>query len=342
MSPTKLLCNLLLHLFLAAFCVCAAVAQSPEEVICEINGSPITRADIEKSQGDKLLQVRYQLFVAEQKALDQFIENRLLQMEADAQHTSVDTLLEKEVTPKVKAPSEAEIQLFYEGLNANQPLDDVRGKIADGIRQLRYAKAKAAYLDQLRTRSNVLVKLAPPRVDVTVGTAPRLGPANAPVQVIEFADYECPYCAKVHPFLSKLRDEFGDKVSIYFKDLPLPMHSRARKAAEAARCAGAQGKFWEYHDVLFSKRQLENDDLKNAARELKLDATKFDECFNTGAQSSGVQKDLQEARQLGLNGTPSFFVNGRFISGAVDYTTLRDMVRQQLNSSSARASGSGR
>jgi protein-disulfide isomerase len=305
-------------------------AQTPDEVVAQVNGSKITRSDLEKAQGNKLLQIRYQNYVAEQKALEQLIDNRLLEAEATSQKITVDQLIAREVTAKVVDPTDDQIHIYYDDLNIKEPFQEVRAKIIEHVRQSRSARLRANYIDELRTKGNVLVTLAPPEVDVAVGDAPRLGPAEAPVKVIEFADYECPYCAKVHPFVLKLHEEFPNEVGIYYKDMPLPMHSRAQKAAEAARCAREENKFWEYHDKLFSERKLEPEQLRQFARDLKMDESKFEKCLDTGAQAGAVKKDLTEGQQLGLTGTPSFFINGRFVSGAVDYPTLRDIVRQQV------------
>ena len=116
-----------------------------------------------------------------------------------------------------------------------------------------------------------------------------------------------------------------------FKDFPLPMHAHAEKAAEAARCADEQGKFWNFHDILFENQQkLELAQLKEYARTLKLDAARFDQCLDAGEQAAAVQKDIVQGQRLGLTGTPSFFINGHFLSGAVGYGTLREIVEQQL------------
>ena len=132
------------------------------------------------------------------------------------------------------------------------------------------------------------------------------------------------------PTLDKLQQEFGSKVALVFKDFPLPMHPRAQKAAEAARCAGSQGKFWEFHDALFANKTLEVPRLKEQAGALKLDTTRFDRCLDSGEQSGAVQKDLAEAQRLGLTGTPVFFVNGHFMSGAVSYEKLRQSIQEEL------------
>jgi protein-disulfide isomerase len=305
-------------------------AQNSTDIVSEINGQKITRADLEKAQGNKLLQARYQYYQAELKALDEFIENKLLQDEASKRNMSVDELLDKEVVSKVQNPTDEQLQFFYDDLNVKDTFANLRDKIFDHVRQRRIAKLRAAFIESIRTKSEVLITLAPPSVDFPLDGAPRLGPENAPVRLVEFADYQCPYCAKVNPHIAKLRQEFGDKVSVYFKDLPLQMHANARKAAEAARCAGDQNKFWEFHDQLFRSAQLEVPQLKQQARDLKLDADKFDKCLDEGTQAAAVQKDLTDAQQLGLSGTPAFFLNGQYFSGAVDYNTIRDMVNQQL------------
>ena len=175
----------------------------------------------------------------------------------------------------------------------------------------------------------MIVELAPPKAEVALKNTPLQGSRNAPVLVVEFADYECPYCQKVNPELKRLQQEFGSKMAVAFKDFPLPMHPDAPKAAEAARCAGQQGKFWEFHDLLFDSKQIGAAAVKQHARTLKLDTASFDKCLDSGQEAPAVQSDLAEAKHLGLSGTPSFFINGRVFSGADD-RTWRDLIAGQL------------
>lgn len=321
----------LLMVALVLICLPAiSAAQSQAEIVSEVNGVKITRADLDKQQGNKLLQARYQYFLAEQKALDELIDQRLIDFQANKENLSVEALMKREVVDKIKDPTEDQLQVYYEGLNSTQPYEQVRENILNHIRGLRGAKLRAAYVEQLRAKADILITLSPPSADFELGSAFRQGPESATVTIVEFADYECPYCSKVHPELKKLRSEFGDRLSLAFKDFPLSMHAKAQKAAEASRCAGAQGKFWEYHDVLFSSKELEVPQLKRHAREMNLDVAKFESCLDSGETAAAVKKDQSEALKLGLTGTPSFFINGHFFSGAVDYATLRDMVMQQL------------
>ncbi|MGA8868634.1 MAG: thioredoxin domain-containing protein [Candidatus Sulfotelmatobacter sp.] len=311
-----------------------AAAQDDSGVVAEVGGVKITMSELEQQESAKLLGAHYQYYQIEIKALDELIDRKLIEQKAKSEHLTVDQLFDRDIKPLIKDPTEDQMEVYYEGLETDQPYEVVRGKILEKIRQLRTDKARAAYASKLRTESTVYVTLAPPRVDVGVETAQMIGPKDAPVTLIEFADYECPYCQKVAPDLKKLQAEFGDKVAYTYRDFPLPMHPQAEKAAEAARCAGEQGKFWEFHDELFQSKELDFDQLKVHAQALKLDTARFNKCLDSGDEAAAVGQDRKEGQRLGLTGTPSFFINGHFLSGAVDYATLRGIVQQQLAESS--------
>jgi protein-disulfide isomerase len=208
----------------------------------------------------------------------------------------------------------------------------MRSKILHSIRALEEKQAAEDYLKSLRAKQIVKVRLLPPRQEVAVGETV-VGPADAPVTVIEFADYQCPYCRQVEPTLKRIREEFKDKVKYSYRDFPLPMHPNARKAAEAARCAGAQGQFWPYHDRLFSGApdDLALPGLKSMARQLKLDGDKFDKCLDAAEQGATVEKDFAVGKNLGITGTPTIYVNGYTLSGAASFETLRQLVQTQVD-----------
>jgi len=309
------------------------------EVVAEVGSDKLTRTELEAGQGSALFQARYQYYLAERKALDALIEDHLLQVEAQRQHLTVAQLLEREVEQKVKTPSEEELKTYYEAIETDEPYAAIHEKLIDFIRKRRVSKARESYIKSLRSQASILIALAPPRINLPpLENTPIRGQKNAPVLMVEFADYECPYCQKVNADIKKLQEEFGDKLAVAFKDFPLPMHAHAAKAAEAARCAGAQGQFWEYHDLLFvNNKRLEIADLKGHARTLKLDPSRFDKCLDSGEQTAAVQKDAGEADSLRLTGTPSFLINGHFISGSASYDTLREIIKQQLAASEQRA-----
>jgi protein-disulfide isomerase len=308
----------------------AQLSVNGQQVVAEVSGQNLTSGDLEQKEGGKLLQARYEYYLNQRKALDDLIDGRLLANEARKKHITVDQLLEQEVYKQVKDPTEDQLQVYYEGLDTQQPYDAIRVQVLEHIREQRRSKARASYVEALRKQADISVLLMPPVADVDLGNSYIRGPRDAEIVLVEFADYECPYCEKVTPGLQQLRKEYGDKVAVAFKDFPLPMHHHAQKAAEAARCAGAQGKFWEYHDVLFYSKLLDIADLKKHARVLQLDGDRFDSCLDNGDTAELVKKDLEEGKNLGLTGTPSFFINGHFFSGAVDYVALKQMVDQQL------------
>ncbi len=332
MTTAHRMSTLAVGIFLATAAILHGQA-GPEsrQLVARVSGVDLTLSDLRSDQGGKLLQAEYQYYLNERKALEELIDNRLLADEARKKGIPLDQLLETEVYKGVKDPTEDQLEVYYEGLDTQDSYQSVRDDVLQHIRELRRSKARAAYVDQLRKQAKINILLMPPSAHVNTAKAYSKGETNAPVVLVEFADYQCPYCQKVNPQIQQLKKEYGEALTVVYKDFPLPMHHGSEKAAEASRCAGEQGKFWEYHDVLFYSKQLEVDELKEHARVLKLDGDRFDTCLDSGAEASAVKSDLEEAKGLGLTGTPSFFVNGHFFSGVVDYAALKDIVNQQLN-----------
>ncbi|MGB9234610.1 MAG: thioredoxin domain-containing protein [Terriglobales bacterium] len=329
MSSKYTLIALGLGIALGAFSI-PAVGQDGSDVIAEIGGHPVTAGELEQKEASKLLQARYKYYVAERDALEQYIDDQLLELQAKKEGVSVDELLKRHLASNLPEPTEDQLRFYYEGVQADEPYESARPHIIDTVHQLRMKKAREAYVTELRAQYGVVVELNQPSAHVEAGSAPRLGSETAPVQIIEYADYECPYCQKVNADLIRLLQHFGDQVSLVYKDFPLPMHPQAAKAAEGARCAAVQGKFWEFHDYLFQSKKLQVADMKAEARALKLDGDRFDQCLDSGEQFPALKKDAQDAQKLGLQGTPSFFINGHFMSGAIEYAKLRDRVLQEL------------
>jgi protein-disulfide isomerase len=307
-------------------------------VLVEIDGSKLTLADYERKHPSGLFQARNNFYQAEVKAVEQFIDEYLLEQQAKKENVTVAELLQRHVNSAAgKDPPEDALRIYYEGVDTTEPYEKVRGQIIDHIRESRIAKAQTAYMRSLRSQAHVALHIGPPRAQVDVKDTPIRGLPNAPVVVVEYADYECPYCQQAEPALSKMQADYKGKVAFVYKDVPLPTHTRAQKASEAAHCAGAQGKYWEYHDLLFSSKQLEVPQLKQHALELKLDTAAFDKCLDSGEKSEVVKSQLAQGMSLGLQGTPSFFINGRFFSGGLNYDQLRAVVEEEVAASTSRA-----
>jgi protein-disulfide isomerase len=310
------------------------------EKLAEVDGTVITRAEIDRSGGKQLQTLRQQLYQLERQKLNEHIGATLLSREAKERSVSVSTLMEQEVNAKASPVSEEEIRGFYETNKSRigVELDKVHDQIRDYLREQKIAARKIEYFKTLRSKAKVTSYLKPPpiqRAQVATNGAPFKGAEKAQVTIIKFEDFECPFCKNVQPTLAAVLKQYNGKVRVVHKDLPLEaIHRQAQLAAEAARCSGDQGKFWEYHDTLYAKApKLAADDLKAYAKDMSLDTAKFDQCLTSGKYKALVQKDLSEGAQLGITGTPTFFINGREISGAQPVEAFAAIIDEELGQS---------
>jgi protein-disulfide isomerase len=327
------------HFLLLALLICLgwSCRSTKSEKLAEVDGTVITRAEIDRSGGKQLQNLRQQLYQLERQKLSDYIGATLLSREARDRGVSVSTLLEQEVNAKVASVSEEDIRAFYETNKARigVELDKVHDQIRDYLREQKTTARKNEYFKVLRSKAKVTTYLKPPpiqRADVSINNAPFRGSEKAPVTIVKFEDFECPFCKSVQPTLAAVLKKYDGKVRLVHKDLPLEqIHPQAQLAAEAARCAGEQGKFWEYHDALYGNApKLGAAELKGYAKQIGLNASPFDQCLASGKYKVLVQKDLAEGAQLGLTGTPSFFINGREISGALPVESFAAIIDEEL------------
>jgi protein-disulfide isomerase len=269
-----------------------------------------------------------------ESSLSQLVEQKLIEMAAEKKGVSTAELLKSEVESKVTEVSDAEVDTWYEE-NKERVRGRAKEEIADQIKQFlgqqRGGETRTAYLDGLRKEYDVKIRFEPPRQKVEVADAPTKGPASAPITIVEFSDFECPYCGTVTPTLEKIAENYGDKVRIAFRQFPLGFHAKAQKAAEASLCANDQGKFWELHDAMFAnQKELEVAQLKAKAASLGMDSPKFDECLDSDKYAQRVKDDMKAGQEAGVSGTPAFFVNGRMVEGAVPYEQLAVIIDDEL------------
>jgi protein-disulfide isomerase len=228
--------------------------------------------------------------------------------------------------------TDADVDAFYEQNKAQipRPKEQVAAQIKSYLEQQNQQKARGDYFKTLEAKYKVDYKLEPIRVDVAA-TGPAKGPANAPVTIVEFSDFQCPFCSRLTPTLKQVEEKYGDKVRVVFRQYPLPFHQNAQKAAEASLCALDQGKFWELHDAMFSNQQeLGVDQLKAKAASLGLNADKFNKCLDSGEKAAAIQADVKAGSAAGVNGTPAMFINGRFINGAVPIDQITTVIDDEL------------
>jgi len=209
-----------------------------------------------------------------------------------------------------------------------QPFTAFKAAIDEEIAKADALLAKGTKMEDLY---QTILDSAPPPPKVEVGQAPVKGNKNAPVTIIEWSDFECPFCARGAERIQQIQDKYGDKVQFAFKHQPLPMHPNAPLAAQASMAAHEQGKFWEYHDVLFAnQRALDRASLERYAQQLGLDMAKFKAVLDSGKYADYVRKDSQDGSALGANGTPTFFVNGRQLVGAQPLDAFSAIIDEEL------------
>ena len=311
-----------------------ADATDPATPVAQIGDVVITQGELDEASADQLQQAenhfrrqleeqRQQIFDAQ---LDQIIEGKLMEIEAAGRGIDQDALRAEAIGDV----TDEDLSAFYEENKAQirGTLEQIKPQLTQYMSQQRFQ----TFVRELRTKHKVRMLIEPKRVEMAVADAPTKGPDSAPVTIVEFSDFECPFCSRVNPTLAKVAENYPEKVRIAFRQFPLHnLHPNAQKAAEASLCAHDQGKFWELHDVMFAdQRNLGVDALKAKAGEVGLDSATFDECLDSGKHAGQVASDLAAGQAAGVSGTPAFFVNGRFLNGAVPYEDMAELIDDEL------------
>ncbi|MCI0567142.1 MAG: thioredoxin domain-containing protein [Acidobacteria bacterium] len=292
-----------------------------------VDGQPISLAQLDA-------RVAKQLYDARQQALGDMVNEALLEKEAKSQGITIEALTQKEVNAKIAEPTPAEIDQVWEANKARMPgktKEQVAPDIVKWLKDQKAAQLQQTFIQSLRAKYKVQILLEPPRVVVAVDDDPFLGPADAPVTIVEFSDYQCPYCSRAEPVVKQVLEKYKGKVKFVYRDYPLSFHPFAAKASEASQCANDQGKFWEFHDALYADQsKLSVPDMEATAGRLGLNAEKFKSCLDSGKHAAEVKKDMDDATKAGVNSTPSFFINGVAVVGAQGPEAFSDIIDQEL------------
>jgi protein-disulfide isomerase len=325
-----------------SFCLAFSLAGFGQEAppsnsadpVAIVAGQPVSEQELLDALGpQKVMQIRTQEYETKNAALESLIRLKLVQAEAKKRGISAERLIELEVESKVADPTDGEVEAYFLGQNREGArFEDVKEQFRNNLKQLKLLQARRAYADSLRASIDVTVMLRPPIVNVTYDPARVRGNPHAPVTIVEFSDFQCPFCKRSESTLQDLLTKYGDRIKIAYLDFPLAeIHPQAQSAAEAARCAGEQGKFWEYHDALYADQsKLGGADLVTHAAALNLDKQKFQACLDSGKFKSKIQADLEQGNKVGVAGTPGFFVNGVFLSGALPQAEFEKIIDNQL------------
>ena len=308
-----------------------------DEPLAEVDGVAIGAEEVEKSLAAQLSKLYEQIYDLKREKVEELIDEKLLEKEAAKRGLSSSALLDAEVTAKTGLVTEQEIDNFYESNKGRLKGEEskLREQIRSYLQNQKLRTRREEFLQSLRSQAKIVMNLMPPpvlRVELKVEGAPFKGKADAPVTIVEFSDFHCPFCRRVLPTLDQIETRYGDKVRLVFRDFPIDnLHPGARKGHEAARCANEQGRFWPYHDKLFANApKASPEDLNAYAKEVGLDVAAFEQCFKSGKYRAAVQQDIEDGKKAGVSGTPAFFVNGRLISGAQPLNAFTRIIDDEL------------
>jgi protein-disulfide isomerase len=319
--------------------------KAREQTLATVNGDVITETQVRKDSAEELEMLELQQLKAKavaarteqeilEKHLNALIEEKLLEAESAKRGVTKSELLASEVQSKVKEPTAEEIDSIYK-INEErikQPKEAVEPQIRNALRRRETLSLRKDLFQRLEKDHRVTRIVTPLRFKVDVAGRPFLGPATAPVTMVVFSDFECPYCQEFSSTIKEVKAQYGDKMRLVFRQFPLTaIHPNAQKAAEASLCAASQNKFWEMHDLLFhDQSSLSIENLKSKAKELGLDVAAFNACLDGNRSAALVHQDLVAAYSAGVEGTPSTFVNGRFINGNASIEDLVPIIDDEL------------
>jgi protein-disulfide isomerase len=313
----------------------AAAAQQPVPA-ATVDGKVIMLDEVDRTIGASVAALEDQIFQLRRERLEALIAEQLLMQEAGRKGISVAELLDRELDSQTVSVTDAEIERFYDVNKARlTALDDsLRERIRAYLKDQKAQTRRDALVARLRQQSSVAIHLkAPPvyRVTLNLDGAPSKGADNAPVILVKFEDFHCPFCKEAQRTLGEIAARYGERVRIVHKDYPIDaLHPQARRAHVAARCAHEQGKFWAYHDALYNAPNSAPEDLKTLARQTGIELDRFAVCLASDKYGVAVENDIEEGTKAGVTGTPAFFINGRLIGGAQPLQQFVRVIEEEL------------
>jgi predicted DsbA family dithiol-disulfide isomerase len=316
-----------------------------EKMMASVDGVAITESQARKESAEDLDSLELQNLRSKaqatrneyeilMKATERIIEEKFLKAEASKLGISVEELLSREVSNKIEKPTSEEIDAFYEAYKErlSGPKETYIEKIADHLGKQKEKILRDALIKKLEKEHKVARNLGPFRTNVKPEGRPSAGPSSAPVVLILFSDFECPHCKTYSEVMKEILKKYENKVQLVFRQYPLTnIHKNAQKAAEAAFCASAQGRFWEMHDLMFQdQNSLGIEELKNKAKKLGLDATVFNDCLTSSRYAGKVREDIHAGAAAGVDGTPALFINGIFLYGDYPAEEIAAVIDEEL------------
>jgi len=304
------------------------------ETVATVAGEQISREELERSVRPQLIEVENNRYEILEQGLNEMVAEKLMEKEAQARGVSVEQLRTTEIEGKITPPTEEEAKALFDsnsGQLGGQSFDDLKPRIIAYLANQRAGQRAQEYLEELKKKYTTTIVLSAPKIEVgDGGRLARNGVTTAPVTIIAFSDFECPFCKRAEETVAQVLSTYGNDLKYVHRDFPLPFHPHAHEAAEAALCAGDQNKYWEYYDKLWKTSDLATASLQQLATDLSLDRTKFDDCLSKDTHSAKIDADVAAGSDVGVNGTPAFFINGRMLSGAQPFEKFKEIIDAEL------------
>jgi predicted DsbA family dithiol-disulfide isomerase len=314
---------------------CPVWGQTPETVLARVDDKEITQKQVDDAIGAQIYPLQQQLYAIRKAALENLVTRKILEREAAGRGVSVEELRKQLTQGEIKV-TDAQVEEAYKqnaSFFASMSPDEARERLRLDLENQARMKNYRAGLEVLRKKWTVSIDFSPPVFvsDLDDGVSPAKGSANPRVTIVEFSDFECPFCNQVQSTLKQIMEGYGRDVRLVFKHLPLDGHRNAFPAARAAYCAAQQDRFWQFHDALFSAQDLSPPALQKIASDLGLGQERFQTCLNSEQSRAAILKDLEAAKLFRIDSTPSFIVNGKLIKGAVSFTDFQRIIEQELS-----------
>ena len=311
-----------------------ARAQTPDTVLATVNNIEITQKQVDDSVATQIYPLQQQLYAVRKAALENLITTKILESEAAARRISLDELRRQLTRGEVNV-TRAQVEEVYKqnaSFFATMSPDEARERLRLDLENQARMKHYRTGLDALRKKWPITMSFSPPVFvsELDDGASPHKGAAKPLVTIVEFSDFECPFCKQVQSSLKQIVESYGREVRLVFKHLPLEGHRNSLPAARAVYCAAEQDRFWQFHDALFAAGNLSPPVFEQIASELGLGLPKFQECVASERSRAAVVKDIEAARLLRIESTPSFVVNGRVINGALSFADFQKIIDQEL------------
>jgi protein-disulfide isomerase len=312
----------------------AQPASAGSQPAAQVGGTRITVEDVDKRAAGELARIDFERYEARRRALDDLVNEKLLEEAARAKGVTPEALLESEVNAKVKPPTDEQVRATYEQHKAQLggvPFEQLRDRIRKSLHDQALSSQAAVFQLALKKDTRVQILLEEPRAAVAVpASAPAQGPADAKVTIVEFLDYQCPFCHRAQQAVDQVLKQYEGRVRFVHRDYVLGK-PRSLPAARAARCAGEQGRFWEYHrGLLLEAGDLSDADLLRRAGALGLDGKTFTACAATDRFDADIHAATAAGGELGVSGTPTFFINGRRLVGARSVEDFQAIIEAEL------------